>query len=162
MLKVRVIPCLDVKDGRVVKGINFVDLRDAGDPVEADIVKETRARRAEEIRRFKRGRHAGVWSALDLIGVRHPAADWLRDLAAVGTPVLALFAEGDDGIEFLEDRVGRAWSRSLRRGTFTCRVLPGIDHPMHRTWLRASVVDEVRGWLDGLDQPSVGPAPSER
>jgi len=34
MLKIRVIPCLDVKDGRVVKGINFVDLRDAGDPVE--------------------------------------------------------------------------------------------------------------------------------
>ena len=35
MLKVRVIPCLDVKEGRVVKGVNFVDLRDAGDPVEA-------------------------------------------------------------------------------------------------------------------------------
>ena len=34
MLKARVIPCLDVKDGRVVKGINFVDLKDAGDPVE--------------------------------------------------------------------------------------------------------------------------------
>jgi cyclase len=34
-LKIRIIPCLDVKDGRVVKGINFVDLRDAGDPVEA-------------------------------------------------------------------------------------------------------------------------------
>ncbi len=34
MLKMRLIPCLDVKDGRVVKGINFVDLRDAGDPVE--------------------------------------------------------------------------------------------------------------------------------
>lgn len=34
MLKMRVIPCLDVKDGRVVKGINFVGLRDAGDPVE--------------------------------------------------------------------------------------------------------------------------------
>ena len=33
MLKARVIPCLDVKDGRVVKGVNFVDLRDAGDPV---------------------------------------------------------------------------------------------------------------------------------
>jgi len=37
VLKVRVIPCLDVKDGRVVKGVNFVDLRDAGDPVEAAI-----------------------------------------------------------------------------------------------------------------------------
>ena len=34
MVKVRIIPCLDVKDGRVVKGINFIDLIDAGDPVE--------------------------------------------------------------------------------------------------------------------------------
>jgi cyclase len=37
VLKCRVIPCLDVKDGRVVKGVNFVDLRDAGDPVECAI-----------------------------------------------------------------------------------------------------------------------------
>jgi imidazole glycerol-phosphate synthase subunit HisF len=37
MFKVRVIPCLDVKDGRVVKGVNFINLRDAGDPVEAAI-----------------------------------------------------------------------------------------------------------------------------
>ncbi|HEU0222826.1 MAG TPA: HisA/HisF-related TIM barrel protein, partial [Paracoccaceae bacterium] len=35
MLKVRIIPCLDVKDGRVVKGVRFEGLRDAGDPVEA-------------------------------------------------------------------------------------------------------------------------------
>jgi len=35
VLKIRIIPCLDVKDGRVVKGVNFVDLVDAGDPVEA-------------------------------------------------------------------------------------------------------------------------------
>lgn len=38
MLKLRVIPCLDVKDGRVVKGVNFVSLRDAGDPVEQALV----------------------------------------------------------------------------------------------------------------------------
>ena len=37
MLKARVIPCLDVKDGRVVKGVQFVDLRDAGDPVESAV-----------------------------------------------------------------------------------------------------------------------------
>ena len=37
MFKVRLIPCLDVKDGRVVKGVNFVNLRDAGDPVGAAI-----------------------------------------------------------------------------------------------------------------------------
>ncbi len=38
MLKVRIIPCLDVKDGRVVKGINFEGLRDAGDPVEQAVI----------------------------------------------------------------------------------------------------------------------------
>jgi len=38
VLKIRVIPCLDVKDGRVVKGVNFVNLRDAGDPVEQALI----------------------------------------------------------------------------------------------------------------------------
>ena len=41
MLKTRLIPCLDVKDGRVVKGVNFVDLVDAGDPVECAIAYDT-------------------------------------------------------------------------------------------------------------------------
>ncbi len=41
MIKVRVIPCLDVKDGRVVKGVNFVDLIDAGDPVEQAKIYDT-------------------------------------------------------------------------------------------------------------------------
>jgi imidazole glycerol-phosphate synthase subunit HisF len=41
MLKVRIIPCLDVKDGRVVKGVQFVGLRDAGDPVEQARVYDT-------------------------------------------------------------------------------------------------------------------------
>jgi imidazole glycerol-phosphate synthase subunit HisF len=41
MLKVRIIPCLDVKEGRVVKGVNFVDLIDAGDPVEAATAYDT-------------------------------------------------------------------------------------------------------------------------
>ncbi|MGH2392764.1 MAG: imidazole glycerol phosphate synthase subunit HisF [Candidatus Limnocylindria bacterium] len=47
MLKIRVIPCLDVKDGRVVKGVNFVDLRDAGDPVEAALAYD--AQGADEL-----------------------------------------------------------------------------------------------------------------
>ncbi|HET9689258.1 MAG TPA: imidazole glycerol phosphate synthase subunit HisF [Pseudolabrys sp.] len=41
MFKVRVIPCLDVKDGRVVKGVNFVNLRDAGDPVESAVAYDS-------------------------------------------------------------------------------------------------------------------------
>ena len=47
MLAKRIIPCLDVKDGRVVKGINFVELRDAGDPVEQATVYD--AQGADEI-----------------------------------------------------------------------------------------------------------------
>ena len=47
MLKTRIIPCLDVADGRVVKGVNFVGLRDAGDPVEA--AKRYDAAGADEI-----------------------------------------------------------------------------------------------------------------
>ena len=47
MLKARIIPCLDVKDGRVVKGTNFVDLRDAGDPVQ--IAKAYDAAGADEL-----------------------------------------------------------------------------------------------------------------
>jgi cyclase len=47
VLKARIIPCLDVKDGRVVKGVNFVDLRDAGDPVE--IAKAYDAAGADEL-----------------------------------------------------------------------------------------------------------------
>ena len=47
MLKKRIIPCLDVKDGRVVKGVNFVQLRDAGDPVE--IAKKYDEAKADEI-----------------------------------------------------------------------------------------------------------------
>ena len=45
MLKLRIIPCLDVKNGRVVKGINFLDLIDAGNPVEqAKVYDEARSR----------------------------------------------------------------------------------------------------------------------
>lgn len=47
MLAARIIPCLDVKDGRVVKGVNFVDLRDAGDP--AEVAAAYDAQSADEI-----------------------------------------------------------------------------------------------------------------
>lgn len=47
MLKKRIIPCLDIKDGRTVKGINFIDIRDAGDPVE--LAKRYVEQRADEL-----------------------------------------------------------------------------------------------------------------
>jgi len=47
MLKKRIIPCLDIKDGRTVKGVNFIDIRDAGDPVE--LAKKYVEQRADEL-----------------------------------------------------------------------------------------------------------------
>ena len=47
MLKKRIIPCLDIRDGRTVKGVNFVDIRDAGDPVE--LAKKYVEQRADEL-----------------------------------------------------------------------------------------------------------------
>ena len=47
MLTKRVIPCMDVKDGRVVKGVNFVNLRDAGDPIE--LAQRYDEQRADEV-----------------------------------------------------------------------------------------------------------------
>jgi hypothetical protein len=124
-----------------------------GDPVEADIVAETRARRLPEIRRNKRFRAMGAWTLLDLLGVRHPAAQWLRDLQRRGTPIIAVFAEGDDGLEFLEDRTGRAWRRALSRGSITSATIADIDHPMHRHWMRESMVATIGEWLDSAFPP---------
>ena len=73
MLKARVIPCLDVKDGRVVKGVNFVDLRDAGDPVEA--AKAYDAAGADELCFLDiAATHEGRSTMLDV--VRRTAAVW--------------------------------------------------------------------------------------
>jgi alpha-beta hydrolase superfamily lysophospholipase len=119
-----------------------------GDLVEADIVAETRVRRQPEIRRNKRLQAIGAWTALDLIGVRHPAAVWLEDLGRRRIPIMVVFAEGDDGLEFLQDRTGRAWRRALRGGPFDSATVPGIDHPMHRHWMRGSMVTTIEGWLD--------------
>jgi cyclase len=75
---VKVIPCLDMKDGRVVKGVNFVDLRDAGDPVENAAFYDTEG--ADEI------------AMLDIAATvegRKTRLEWARAVAsAVKVPVV--------------------------------------------------------------------------
>ena len=84
----RIIPCLDVKDGRVVKGVNFVDLRDAGDPVE--IAKAYDQAGADEI------------TFLDITASsdhRHTVVDMVR---AVASSVFIPFTVGG-GIRTVDD-----------------------------------------------------------
>jgi hypothetical protein len=74
----------------------------------------------------------------------------LDDLVGRETRVLAVFAEGDDGLEYLQDRTGRAWRRALGSGRIDSVTVAGIDHPMHRHWERGSMVGALRSWLDAL------------
>jgi len=120
-----------------------------GDPVEADIVAETHARRVGEISRYKSGARWGLWTALDMVGARHPASTWLRQLVTGRARVLMIFTDGDDGLQFLEDRVGRAWRRAQRHGAAQVAVVPDIDHAMHRQWRRVEVIAAMRAFLDG-------------
>lgn len=72
MEPVRIIPCLDIKDGRVVKGVNFVDLRDAGDPVDSAA--------------FYRSEGADELAMLDIAATvegRANRVDWAREVVAV-------------------------------------------------------------------------------
>jgi len=67
MLAKRIIPCLDIKDGRVVKGVNFINLRDAGDPVEQARLYD--AQGADELVFLDiSATHEGRRTTLDLVG----------------------------------------------------------------------------------------------
>jgi pimeloyl-ACP methyl ester carboxylesterase len=120
-----------------------------GDPVEA-LMRDTRTRRAAEREREARGGRLGVWTLLDRLGHRPWAGRWLDALAATGIPVLLCFAEGDDGLEYLRNRLGNRLARVTARGTITVVEIPDIDHSMHRAWLRERVVDAVEDFVGAL------------
>ena len=120
-----------------------------GDPVEA-LMSETRQRRTAERAREERGGRLGVWSALDRLGHRPWAGRWLDLIAATGVPVLLCFAAGDDGLEYLENRLARRLAAVTAAGTVEVAEIPDIDHSMHRAWLRDRVVATAGDFLDRL------------
>ena len=124
-----------------------------GYPVEANIDTETHVRRLSEIERHKRFAAVGLWSLLDAAGARPPSARWVGALARRHVPVLAVFAEGDDGLQYIQDRIARAWRRAGRDGLIRDATVPGIDHPMHRHWLRPAMVEVIASWLDTVFAP---------
>ena len=120
-----------------------------GDPVEA-LMSETRERRTPDRLREERGCRLGLWTALDVLGHRPWAGAWLDEIEASGVPVAMVFAEGDDGIEYLRNRLGRRLVRTLRGGAVRVEEVPDIDHSMHRAWLRDSIVEAIRRNLDRI------------
>jgi pimeloyl-ACP methyl ester carboxylesterase len=136
-----------------------------GQPVEA-LLSETRVRRADERRLEEWGGRCGLWSALDALRIRPPAARWLECLASRRVPALLAFAAGDDGIEYLENRCHRRLSSLKQRGAISVVEIEGIDHPMHRHQKRPEMLAAIATFLDGLRarnaQGESGPSPSDR
>ncbi len=120
-----------------------------GDPVEA-LIADTRKRRLPIRERDERLRQYHVWSALDLVGVRPPAARWLNGLTRSKTPSLMLFAAGDDGLEYLETRVARRLRQELRAGFVRIEQIADIDHQMYWLWRRPNVIAAMRQFVGAL------------
>ncbi len=120
-----------------------------GDPLEA-LLKDTRVRRAPERRREELGRRTGWWTLCDLIGLRNVEGRWLDDLIAGPTKVLLCFAEGDDGLEYLRNRLARRLTAALASGGFELVEIPDIDHAMHQEWRRPAVAAAIQSFVSGL------------
>jgi pimeloyl-ACP methyl ester carboxylesterase len=121
-----------------------------GYPIEINVDTDRRLR-GKEIRRHERGARWHVWSILDVLGGRPSAGRWLDQLAATGVPIHLVFAEGDDGLIFLDTRLARRSRRVQKAGTITVRELPDIDHPMHRVWLRPQMLETLHQALNDID-----------
>jgi pimeloyl-ACP methyl ester carboxylesterase len=120
-----------------------------GDPIEA-LMSDTRVRRHDEIEQIHTRALAGEWDRADEAGERPPAGRWLDELSGRGVPVSLVFAEGDDGIEYLRDRLGRRVTELQGGGLLHVREVPEIDHSMARVWLRPTmlgVLSDELGWL---------------
>jgi cyclase len=125
MLKIRIIPCLDVKDGRVVKGVNFVDLRDAGDPVEQAMLYD--AAGADELcflditaSQEKRGilldvvrRTADVCFMPLTVGGGVRTLDDIRDLLLAGADKVSIMTEAVRNRDFVRQAAEKFGSQCI-------------------------------------------------
>ena len=107
-----------------------------------------RAHRRDEVIWIKEQAALGRWDDEDARGMRPPAGEWLDDLVRLGRSTSMVFAEGDDGLVYLQDRLARRLQEVTETGVIRVIELPEVDHAMHGTWLRARVFDTIASELD--------------
>ena len=117
-----------------------------GCPIDARMA-DAIARRTPDREREIQYAATGFWSVLDVLGMNNYGGRWLRDLTEVGTPTLMLFAEGDDGLGYLHNRLGRRLKHALAPGSIKLWTIPDIDHQMYREWRRADVIAKMAEYL---------------
>jgi len=120
-----------------------------GEPLDVRII-DTLKRREPVREREAKGKKYRVWDALDLIGVHNYAGRWLTRLDKQRQHVLLLFAAGDEGRIFLENRLARRLDRVMRAGTIQMVEVDDVDHQMYREWRRGDVVARMVEYLDDL------------
>jgi len=137
VLKCRVIPCLDVKDGRVVKGVNFIDLKDAGDPVESAIAYD--AAGADELCFLDiTASHENRGTILDVVqrtaeacfmpltvggGVRTP--DDIRNLLLAGADKVSIMTAAVHNRDFVREAAEKFGSQCIVVAIDVKQVAPG-------------------------------------
>ncbi|MGA9794819.1 MAG: imidazole glycerol phosphate synthase subunit HisF [Rhizomicrobium sp.] len=155
MLKIRVIPCLDVKDGRVVKGVNFVNLRDAGDPVEQAILYD--AAGADELcflditaSQEKRGtlldivkRTADVCFMPLTVGGGVRTLDDIRALLLAGADKVAINTEAVKRPEFVREAARKFGSQCITAAIDAKQTAPGKFEVFTHGGRNATGIDAV-------------------
>ena len=159
MFKVRVIPCLDVKDGRVVKGVNFVNLRDAGDPVEAAIAYD--AAGADELTFLDiTASHENRGTILDV--VRRTAEACFMPLTVGGgvrtiEDIRSLLASGADKVSINTAAVARReFVREAAEKFGDQCIVVAIDAKKVSAVRRARPVGDLHPWRTQPDRPRRG------
>ncbi len=118
-----------------------------GGPVVA-MADEYRRVYAAEIVERKREALAGRWDREDLAGLRPFAGAWLDALVDNEMPTSLIFCEGDMALEYLVDRLALRLAAVQESGYVRLHEVYGIDHSMHRVWLRWKIVDIFLNELD--------------
>jgi len=156
MLKIRIIPCLDVKDGRVVKGVNFVDLRDAGDPVEQAILYDRMG--ADELcflditaTHEKRGilldvvrRTADVCFMPLTVGGGLRTLDDIRSLLLAGADKVSINTEAVRRPEFVREGAEKFGSQCIVAAIDAKQVAPGKFEIFTHGGRTATGIDAIR------------------
>jgi hypothetical protein len=118
-----------------------------GDPIYPSL-DAARARLQPMLDEVRREAVTGRWDREDEAGLRCPAGVWIDDLVGNEMPVSMIFSEDDLGFDYVTDRLRRRMEAAQRSGHVRIHMIPGLDHSLHRAWLRGEILEIFLEELD--------------